>query len=406
MTPILTVSQINLYLKSIIDYDENLNNIYVCGEISNFTNHYRTGHFYFSLKDDNSLIKAVMFRQYAQSVNFEPYNGLKVLIRGKISVYERDGVYQLYAYDMQPDGLGSLNLAFEQLKEKLEKEGLFSPEYKKPIPPMPEKIAVITSPTGAAVQDIKNVISRRYPCCEMIVVPVQVQGENSAKQIVDAINKVNLLNCADVIILARGGGSIEDLWSFNEEAVARAIFQSGIPIISGVGHETDFTICDFVSDLRAPTPSAAAELATPDIATLYNDCEYFSGRLSFLMQEKIFGLEMRLQELSDKLDAASPKAYIEKAKDKLGQIEKTILNLMNTRLRESGQKLVLYSSKLDALSPLKTLMRGYSLVFDENNKHLDSVNKINVKDNLEIQMKDGRIFCTVGEIKNENRYDA
>ena len=182
MTPILTVSQINLYLKSIIDYDENLNSIYVCGEISNFTNHYRTGHFYFSLKDDNSLIKVVMFRQYAQNINFEPYNGLKVLIRGKISVYERDGVYQLYAYDMQPDGLGSLNLAFEQLKEKLEKEGLFSAEYKKTIPSLPEKIAVITSPTGAAVQDIKNVISRRFPCCEMIVVPVQVQGENSSKQ--------------------------------------------------------------------------------------------------------------------------------------------------------------------------------------------------------------------------------
>ena len=401
MTSILTVSQINLYLKSIIDYDQNLNNIYICGEISNFTNHYRTGHFYFSLKDDNSLIKVVMFRQYAQSINFEPYNGLKVLIRGKISVYERDGAYQLYAYDMQPDGLGSLNLAFEQLKEKLEKEGLFSAEYKKPIPSLPERIAVITSPTGAAVQDIKNVISRRYPCCEMMVIPVQVQGENSSKQIVDAINKVNKLNCADVIILARGGGSIEDLWSFNEEAVARAIFQSVIPIISGIGHETDFTISDFVSDLRAPTPSAAAEIATPDISSLYNECEYFSGRLSVLMQEKIFSLEMRLREFSDKLDSNSPKAHIEKTKEKLIQTEKDILNLMNTRLRESEQKVLLYASKLDTLNPLKTLMRGYSLVFDANNNHLDSVNKINVNDRIEIQMKDGRISCTVGEIENE-----
>ena len=401
MTPILTVSQINLYLKSIIDSNENLSNIYICGEISNFTNHYRTGHFYFSLKDDKSLIKVVMFRQYAQSINFEPYNGLKVLIRGKISVFERDGAYQLYAYDMQPDGLGSLNLAFEQLKERLEKEGLFAAEYKKPLPPLPEKIAVITSPTGAAVQDIKNVISRRYPCCEMIVVPVQVQGENSVNQIVDAIHRVNLSNCADVIILARGGGSIEDLWSFNEEAVARAIFQSRIPIISGVGHETDSTISDFVADRLAPTPSAAAEIATPDIAVLRNNCEYFSNRLSLLMQERIISLEMGLKELSDKLDANSPKAHIERSKEKLVQIEKNILNLMNTRLRECEQKVVFYASKLETLSPLKTLMRGYSLVFDENNKHLDSINKINVNDNLEIQMKDGRISCTVGEIKNE-----
>ncbi|MBQ3004952.1 MAG: exodeoxyribonuclease VII large subunit, partial [Clostridia bacterium] len=270
-TPItITVSQLNAYLKSIIEYDDNLRDFYLKGEISNFTNHYRTGHLYMTLKDGESQVKAVMFRSAAQKLKFRPENSMQIIARGRISVYERDGQYQFYIEEMQPDGVGALALAFEQLKKKLENEGLFSKEYKKPIPEFPERIGVVTSPTGAAIQDILNVLGRRYPKAEVIFAPVQVQGDSASGQIAKAIFEFNQKKCADVLIVGRGGGSIEDLWAFNEEVVARAVFASKIPIISAVGHETDFTICDFVADLRAPTPSAAAELATPDIDKLYS----------------------------------------------------------------------------------------------------------------------------------------
>lgn len=399
MNTILTVSQINAYIKSIIDYDENLNNIYVCGEISNFTNHYRTGHFYFTLKDDKSSLKAVMFRQYAQSLRFEPYNGLKVLIRAKVSVFERDGLYQLYVTDMQPDGLGELNLAFEQLKEKLSQEGLFSQEYKKPIPVMPSKIAVITSPTGAALQDIKNVISRRYPCCELIVVPVQVQGASSAEQIVRALELVNLKACADVIILARGGGSIEDLWSFNEEKVARAIFRSEIPVISGVGHETDYTISDFVCDRRAPTPSAAAEIATPDIRNIEAQIDYYASLMKNISQERIISYELRLQELSQMLDMTSPEAKIKEKQKIIEECEKNMLSALSSNLESKKTRFSYLLMSLDALSPLKTLSRGYALVFDKEKGHIASAQKVNIGDTLKIKMKDGALICAVSEVE-------
>lgn len=399
MNTILTVTQINTYIKSIIDYDENLNNIYVCGEISNFTNHYRTGHFYFTLKDEHSAIKAVMFRQNAQMLHFEPYNGLRVLIRARVSVFERDGAYQLYVTDMQPDGLGELNLAFEQLKEKLFGEGLFSDEHNKPIPVMPSKIAVITSPTGAALQDIRNVISRRFPCCELILVPVQVQGASSATQIVRALEKVNLTKCADVIILARGGGSIEDLWSFNEEAVARAIYKSEIPIISGVGHETDYTISDFVSDKRAPTPSAAAELAVPDIRNVFAQLDYYNDVLISSVREKLISNELRLDELSSMLEMSSPLSKIKEKRKSIEETEKLMKLLAENTVKQRKTQLGYLSMTLDTVSPLKTLSRGYALVFDEKDNHISSVSKIKENDRINLKFKDGNAVCSVEEVK-------
>lgn len=398
MNAVLSVSQINYYLKSIFDYDENLKNIYVTGEISNFTNHYRSGHFYFTLKDEASAIKAVMFSRYAQNLRFEPYDGLRVLIRCSVSVYERDGVYQLYVTDMQPDGLGELNLAFEQLKEKLSKEGLFSPEYKKPIPRYPEKLAVVTSPTGAAVQDIINVITRRYPCCELIIYPVHVQGEQSAGEIVRALEEINRLKCADTIILGRGGGSIEDLWSFNEEAVARAIFKSEIPIISAVGHETDFTISDFVSDLRAPTPSAAAELAVPDARSLLGEVAYFDRKMSEELLGKVAEYKYFIESQSQLLKLYSPESELKLKADKVSEYKASLERSLKRTFENKMAQLSFSAGKLDAMSPLKTLSRGYAAVFDESEKHIGSVEKLKPSSKIKLQMKDGAAFCTVDEV--------
>ena len=259
---IVSVSQLNTYLKGLLDSDPNLQYVFLSGEISNLTDHYSSGHIYLSLKDSKAVIKAVMFAFNASRLRFKPQNGMKVLVRGKVSIYELSGQYQLYIEDMQPDGIGALTLAFEQLKDKLNKEGLFDPQAKKPLPKFPEKIAVITSPTGAALQDIRNILTRRWPYAEIALYPVLVQGEGASSQLTNAINMVSESD-TDVAIIGRGGGSIEDLWAFNSEELARAIFSCKVPVISAVGHETDFTICDFVSDMRAPTQSAAAELAVP-----------------------------------------------------------------------------------------------------------------------------------------------
>ena len=261
---VLSVSQITGYLKSLLEGDPNLNPVFISGEISNFTDHYRSGHLYFSLKDEKAVLKAVMFSSSARRLRFRPSDGMKVLCRGRISLYEASGQYQLYVDDMQPDGLGTLNLAYEQLKTRLEKEGLFDAARKRPIPRYPRRVGVITSPTGAAVRDICQILGRRWPMAEIVFCPVLVQGEEAAPQLVEALARMNRVDGVDTIIIGRGGGSLEDLWAFNEESVARAVAASKIPVISAVGHETDFTICDFVADLRAPTPSAAAELAVPD----------------------------------------------------------------------------------------------------------------------------------------------
>ena len=261
---VLTVSQVNFFIKSLLEGDGRLQNVLISGEISNFTDHYRSGHLYFSLKDDKSVLKAVMFASAARRLKFRPKDGMKVLIRGRVSVYEPSGQYQLYAEDMQPEGMGALSLAFQQLKDRLSQEGLFDADHKREIPAFPQRIGVITSPTGAAVQDILQITGRRWPLAEIILAPVLVQGEQAPGQIVEALQEMDRRRACDVIILGRGGGSLEDLWAFNEEAVARAVYACTIPVVSAVGHETDFTICDFAADLRAPTPSAAAELCTPD----------------------------------------------------------------------------------------------------------------------------------------------
>ncbi len=392
--PVLTVTQLNTYIKSIIDSDLNLNTVFLQGEISNFTNHYKTGHYYMSIKDGESSIKAVMFKYSNQRLPFMPENGMSVILRGRVSVFERDGQYQLYIDDMQPDGAGALALAFEQLKQKLAQKGLFDADRKKPIPVMPATVGVVTSNTGAAVHDIINVISRRFPMTNIVVAPVQVQGTAASGQIAKAIYDFNRLKAADVLIVGRGGGSQEDLWAFNEEIVAQAVFDSSIPVISAVGHETDFTICDFVADLRAPTPSAAAELAVPDwrehsiyITTIHNQCrdcllskiENEKDKLGFICKSLQYNnpgtvLENQIQYL----DIISQKIY-----DKIKEII----------LLKSGELSGIVSS-LDALNPMKVISRGYAVVY-KNGEALTSATGINKGDGLNIRFNDGTVNVTV-----------
>ena len=391
---VLSVSQLNTYIKSIIDGDMLLRNIFVVGEISNFTNHYRTGHYYMTLKDESSAIRAVMFRTANQRLRFMPESGMSVICRGRISVFERDGQYQLYIEDMQPDGLGALNLAFEQLKGRLAEEGLFDEEYKKPIPRRCYRIGVVTSATGAVIQDIRNVVSRRFPLAEIILCPVEVQGVNAAPQIVRAIERFNESDGADVLIVGRGGGSLEDLWAFNEEIVARAVFKSRIPVISAVGHETDFTICDFVADLRAPTPSAAAELAVPDIREDKAFIEAVPYQCEAFILEKIENEKIKLNLLKERLKYRSPAAIID---DRLATVDALFsaaaVNI-ERRLNAETTRFAATAGKLDALSPLKVMSRGYSIA-KKDGKILKSVSEINTGDRFTLKLSDGEKECEV-----------
>ncbi len=393
-TTVLSVTQLNTYVKSIIDSDMLLRNVFVVGEISNFTNHYRTGHYYMTLKDENAAIKAVMFRSANARLRFMPESGMSVIVRGRVSLFERDGQYQLYIEDMQPDGVGALNLAFEQLKTKLSKEGLFDECCKKPIPSRPRKIGVVTSATGAVIEDIKNVVSRRYPLAEIILAPVEVQGANAAPQIAKAIRAFNNENDIDVLIVGRGGGSLEDLWAFNEEIVARAVFESVIPVISAVGHETDFTICDFVADLRAPTPSAAAELAVPDI----REDKAFLATVVFqnesLILEKISNELSRLDIIKERLKFRSPVAIIDDKINTVDALYTLALNSLEKRLTAENARLAQLAARLDALSPLKVMSRGYSLAY-KNEKIVTSVKDIKLGDRLTLKFSDGEKECEV-----------
>ena len=395
-----TVSQLNNYVKTMIDSDPCLTYIYVVGEISNFTNHYKTGHFYLTLKDSSCAIKAVMFRSNAARIKFEPQNGMKVICRGRASLFERDGSFQFYIDEMQPDGAGALQVAFEQLCEKLKNEGLFDESHKKPIPKFPERIAVITSPTGAAVQDIKNVISRRCPCVEVVMCPVLVQGDGAAAQLCEAVEKVNELNCADVIIIGRGGGSIEDLWAFNDETLARTIFNSKIPMISAVGHEIDFTVCDFVSDLRAPTPSAGAELAVPDI----NDVRFMLSRLEggvlSAYGNRISNLRSRVKLSAESYVLKNPENYIFALREKLNLDSTKMKSSFSNRLSESREAFAALCAKLDAMSPLATIARGYSVTYVDK-KPIKSVDEVNLNDCLNVKLVDGVINCTVNNVSKE-----
>ncbi len=391
---VLSVTQLNTYIKSIIDGDSLLRSLYVVGEISNFTNHYRTGHFYLTLKDENCAVKAVMFSSANRRLKFMPENGMKVIVRGRVSVFERDGQYQLYIDDMQPDGLGALNLAFEQLKNRLAQEGLFDERFKKPIPYRCMRIGVVTSATGAVIQDIRNVISRRYPLAEIILAPVQVQGASAAPQIVDAIERFNSGDYADVLIVGRGGGSLEDLWAFNEEIVARAVFKSRIPIISAVGHETDFTICDFVADLRAPTPSAAAELAVPDIRediafvqTVVYECE--ANLLQRVNDEK-----ERLEMIKERLRYRSPSMLIDQKIQTVDTLMTSALLSVQRKLDLETARLSSTAARLDALSPLKVMARGYSIV-TKDEKVVASSKALKKGDRITVGFSDGERKCEV-----------
>ena len=399
MSSVLTVTQINTYLKAVLDGDENLQHIFVCGEISNFTNHYRTGHFYFTLKDEHAAIKAVMFRSAAQRLQFLPENGMRVIIRGSISLFERDGVYQLYCDDMQPDGAGALSVAFEQRKAKLEAMGLFDASHKKPLPSCPKRIGVITSPTGAAVHDILTVLERRFPFAQIVFCGVQVQGDAAAGQIAAAIARFNELQAADVLIVGRGGGSIEDLWAFNEEIVAHAIYNSDIPVISAVGHETDFTIADFVADLRAPTPSAAAELVSPDTRELLFALDNMLDHLTALMLDKQQVLAMRVSSLQHRLQKSSPQtrlslldAQLEKQKDRLSLCKQRLLQPYTDALAALTQR-------LEIASPLKTLARGYTLTEDQNGVLLRRASQVQPGQTLRVRFADGAVQCRAEEVE-------
>lgn len=397
-TLVLSVSQLNRYIKMNFDADENLANIFISGEISNFTNHYRTGHLYFTLKDDSAAVRAVMFNSSAKRLKFMPEDGMKVIARGRVSVYEASGQYQLYVDDMQPDGVGALNLAYEQLKEKLQKEGLFSELHKKPLPPYPEKVGVITSPTGAAVRDIINVLGRRFPYAEIVFCPVLVQGEGAHLQLTDAVNLFNSERAADVIIIGRGGGSIEDLWEFNDEGLARAVYNSDIPVISAVGHETDFTICDFVADMRAPTPSAAAELAVPDANELQYALSALKNRMFLNVSSGIADRRSRLEYLTSKGALKSPDEMLSNRSQRLDTAFSKMMSSYENRIGGKKVEFISAATALSKLDPMSVLMRGFAFVSDKNGKNVASSQALAKGDKINVRFHDGSAVCEVKEI--------
>lgn len=391
---VLSVSQINFYIKSIIENDGSLQFVLVTGEISNLTVHQRSGHIYLSLKDSNSVISAVMFAGNARRLRFHLENGMKVICRGRISVYEPSGRYQLYIEDMQPDGVGALTLAFEQLKKSLAQKGLFDNAHKKPLPKFPKTIGVITSPTGAAVQDITNIIRRRFPSADIVLAPVLVQGESAPEQLVRAVNKFSASKIADVIIIGRGGGSAEDLWAFNDEQLAYAVYNCETPIISGVGHETDFTICDFVADVRASTPSAAAELAVPDRQELMS--YYFKQKqyISAMLDRKIKTAQLRLENQQRRMSASSPKLKAEQLEKQLSAKSEKLTRFMNIYISNKENKLIAAKGKLDGLNPLNVLNRGYAIA-EKDEKIITSSKQLKNGDDFTVILSDGKINAKV-----------
>ena len=392
ITPI-TVEELNKYIKRKIDDDEVLNNVYVKGEISNFKPHY-SGHMYFTLKDEKSLIKCVMFKSYTPHLSFMPKDGMKVCVLGSVSVFERDGVYQIYAKAMKEDGMGSLFEAYEKLKAKLEEEGLFDEEHKKPIPMFPKTIGVLTASTGAVIRDIINVSTRRNPNVRIRLIPVQVQGDGAKEQIVAGIKKFNKEKLADVIILGRGGGSLEDLWAFNEEVVARAIYESEIPIISAVGHETDYSISDFVADLRAPTPSAAAELAVPNIEDVLYTIDLYQNRYKVALKKKVEIMRLRFDKCMNQRVFKEPLIKINERALNLDASIKDISNKISKKLeleKSNYSKIIL---KIDTLSPMKTLARGYSIT-EKDGKMVKSAKELKSGDVISLKFADDSKEATI-----------
>ncbi len=395
---VLSVSQLNRYVKSRMDADENLYNVFLVGEISNFTDHYKTGHFYFTLKDESAQIKAVMFRNNASKVKFRVDNGLRVIVRGRVSLYEAAGSYQIFVDDMQPDGAGALSLAFEQLKERLQKEGLFDAAHKKPIPEYPNTIGVITSETGAAVQDILNILGRRFPLAEVILAPVLVQGDGAPEQLVEAVDTFNRLACADVLIIGRGGGSAEDLWAFNDERLAYAVYRSEIPVISAVGHETDYTICDFVADLRASTPSAAAELAVPNTHELLAELSMIQTRLKKAVSELVTNERHKLIAVSQNGVLKNPSLYFDTLRMRLLTANSAFETLQQATLHRARLRLQENAAKLQSLSPLSVLARGYAVAELPDQTVLHSVTQLTPNQPFILQLSDGKADCLVKEI--------
>lgn len=391
----ITVTDLNKYIKNKIDGDEMLNNVLVKGEISNFKNHY-TGHMYFTLKDENSLIKCVMFKSYTTHLSFMPKDGMKVMVLGSVAVFERDGIYQIYAKAMKEDGLGSLYTAYEELKKKLEQEGLFAESHKKKIPFMPKTIGVLTSNTGAVIRDIINVSTRRNPGVHIRLYPVPVQGPGAAEKIAEGIKFMNENKLADVLIIGRGGGSLEDLWPFNEEIVARAIYDSELPIISAVGHETDFTIADFVADLRAPTPSAAAELAVANIEDVRETLKLYNNRYKVALKKKIELMRLSYEKCMARPAYKNPTQKINEQYMVIDMKVKALQNSMMLKVKEAKTSFVKETAKLDSLSPLKTLTRGYSIVTkQESGKVIKSVDDLNSGEKVNLRLSDGQKTATI-----------
>lgn len=389
----ISVSDLNRYMKDKVADDEYLKSVFVRGEISNFKHHY-TGHMYFTLKDENSLIKCIMFKSSTLTLNFVPKDGMKVNVLGSVAVFERDGVYQIYCKAMQEDGVGDLYAKFKELKDKLEKEGLFDAEHKKKIPMMAKVIGVLTSNTGAVIRDIINVSTRRNPNCYIRLYPVPVQGPGAAEKIVDAIRFMNEHKLADVLIVARGGGSLEDLWPFNEEIVARAIYDSELPVISAVGHETDFTIADFVADLRAPTPSAAAELAVTDIFDLQDRINLYQRRLQLLLRKKVEVLRLRYDKCMKSRCFTEPSYLFQDRYLKLDSCVKNLEKAINLKMKDYKLQTVEKITKLDAMSPLKTLARGYTVV-EKEDKLVKSVKDLKKDDIINVRLNDGKIDAKI-----------
>lgn len=387
----------------LMDSNPILKSVWIKGEISNFKNHYSTGHFYFSLKDDGAIVRAVMFRSYAQNVQFVPRDGMKVLIHGRVSAFVRDGQYQIYADEIVPDGIGSLYLAFEQLKRRLAEQGLFDEARKKPLPRYPERIGIVTSPTGAAIRDMLNILGRRFPCAKILIYPAQVQGAEAPPQLIRGIRYFNQACAADVIIVGRGGGSAEDLWAFNDERLALCIAESEIPIISAVGHESDFTICDFVADRRAPTPSAAAELAVPDRFELEKSMSTVVNKMRSTVLQKIQHEKSNLKYWRESGVLSSAAPLVNEKRMSLLYLARQMDTDINNTVRLCGTNLSSVVARLEALNPLSVLARGYSVTSDSEGNAVRSVVSVKANDEISVRLKDGKINAIVKSTSKERK---
>jgi len=398
---VITVTELTKYIKDKLENDELLSNLLIAGEISNF-HHHGSGHMYFTLKDKKTQINSVMFKSANQHLQFEPEDGMKILATGYVSLYEPRGQYQLYVQSLQPDGIGALHIAFEQLKERLQKEGFFEEEHKQELPKLPQKIGVITSPTGAAVRDILSVIKRRFSGVSILIAPATVQGERAVPTLVDALERLNAREDIDVIIIGRGGGSLEDLWAFNEEELARAIFNSNTPVISAVGHETDYTISDFVADLRAPTPSAAAELVISNQEELARYLNRLNNNLKQSMKQKLKNLRNKVNNLTQRRVLLEPKRQLQDSQQRVDELEARLINKIQSRLDYLQEKFQTQAGKLDSMSPLKVLRRGYSYCQKVGqDQGITSVNEVDPGEELEMILSDGKIKSRVLSIDNE-----